>query len=119
MHYSILATNGKFRPFSYHASKNLAEYGNGSVPEYELENIKVPIFLLSGEKDGFTHKELMDKLKSRLKGASVNWRTVGNTNFLHLDFFVAKNLRKLVFEPVLNYLRNPYSIVESPRKPKN
>lgn len=43
--------NGKFRQFDYGISRNLELYGNKNPPDYPLENITAPIYLIHSSAD--------------------------------------------------------------------
>lgn len=52
-HYAQFLTSDKFDWFDYGRSKNLEYYNSEEPPEYPVENIKVPIYLMTSADDAF------------------------------------------------------------------
>lgn len=44
-----------FRKFDYGLSKNLLVYGSTQPPKYNLERVKVPVYIFYSENDFLTH----------------------------------------------------------------
>lgn len=56
-HYQI-NFSGKFRMYDYGKLNNLNIYGNSTPPEYDLNKINIPIFIIYGLNDSLISPEV-------------------------------------------------------------
>ncbi|XP_025265032.1 lipase 3-like [Camponotus floridanus] len=104
VHYIQLFQSGKFRQYDYGRAKNILIYNSIEPPEYNLTNITIPIALFYGPGDLLDNTMHIRRLYHLLPNVvdiyQVPWR-----NFNHVDFVVAKDAPKLVYERVLKIMR--------------
>ncbi|CAH1391994.1 unnamed protein product [Nezara viridula] len=97
----IIARDGTFGP--YDSTSVLYKRHHSSV-EYNLENIEVPIGLVSGADDIFVDEKAMDKLRPKLK--KIMFDIVVPGPFKHLGYFYeVKNNYQMVTE-ILHLLKD-------------
>lgn len=58
VHYDQLHKTGRFGYFDYGKSGNLAEYGQESPPDYNIQNIKAPVAVFFATKDYLAAKKV-------------------------------------------------------------
>ncbi|XP_073841137.1 lipase 3-like [Musca autumnalis] len=102
IHYIQLSDHniGRFCQMDYGEKKNKQIYGQPTPPDYNLDNIVAPTYLYSSNNDGLCGPKDVDILVSKLKNLAGDYR-VPDLSFNHLDFIVAKNMRRMINEPVL------------------
>ena len=89
--------SGKFRQYDYQ-DKNPNFYNTSQPPEYNLKNVKSPIYLYSGECDALISEIDVRHLKEVLSNVKLH-RSVKNYN--HCDFNYGKNSRSILFMDIL------------------
>ncbi|XP_061401978.1 lipase 3-like [Musca vetustissima] len=102
IHYMQLSGHnaGRFCQMDYGEKKNEKIYGQATPPDYKLDNIVAPTYLYSSNNDGLCNPQDVDTLVSKIKNLAGDYR-VPDLSFNHLDFIVAKNMRRMVNEPVI------------------
>ncbi|XP_058986525.1 lipase 3-like [Musca domestica] len=102
IHYIQLSGHnvGRFCQMDYGAKKNKEVYGQPIAPDYNLDNIVAPTYLYSSNNDGLCGPKDVNTLVSKIKNLAGDYR-VPDLTFNHLDFVVAKNMRRMVNEPVI------------------
>jgi len=56
-HYMQLYRSGKFRKYDY-GLNNYRIYGTSEPPDYNLSNVKVPIYMYRGTEDGLASRKV-------------------------------------------------------------
>lgn len=110
-HWLQLFKSGNFRMMDFGKAKNIQIYGRPTPPFYDTDafekNVKdLPMFLIKGGNDAlvsdqdFQHllQHLQDKVGSTLEYIEV-------PGYGHLDYIWAKDSRKTVSEPIINFLK--------------
>lgn len=101
---------GRFCQMDWGEKKNKEIYGQSSPPDYNLENIKAPTYLYSSENDALCNPLDVNTLVSKATNLAGDYRVPDKT-FNHLDFIVAKNMKEMVNEPVMqNILKHEDSV---------
>jgi hypothetical protein len=96
-HYLQLHSSGKFRQYDYQ-NDNQKIYNSDSPPEYNLHNVRAPIYLYSAGCDALVSVIDVRYLKQSLS----NVRRLRNfENYNHCDFEYGKNARWIVHEGIL------------------
>ncbi|XP_044010327.1 lipase 3-like [Aphidius gifuensis] len=96
LHYGqfVLQKNG-FRKFDYGNIKNIQHYGKSKPPKYNLKNVKSPMLFFYGENDPLSTardtEEIIKKISSKVIAEPVPHKA-----FNHLDFVLAKDVKKLL-----------------------
>ena len=118
---SMLSKN--FRQYD-HKDKNMKIYNSTSPPEYNLTNVKVPIYLYHGENDAIVSRLVkvtlnifsftsflifciflkdVENLKTKLSNVR-DYQVINNWN--HLDFDYGKNARSVLYTSILESFNN-------------
>ncbi|RZF40918.1 hypothetical protein LSTR_LSTR011002 [Laodelphax striatellus] len=100
-HYLQISQSGVFRPFSYTEQRNVEVYNSKEPPPYQLENVRIPILLILGGEDKLTVKKNIDDMRNGLSSCpSLDVIRVPDPEFNHMDFFFAKEIASMVYEPL-------------------
>ncbi|XP_055910464.1 lipase 3-like [Eupeodes corollae] len=98
LHFFQEFKSGYFRQFDYGFARNLIKYGSFSPPNYELKNIKGPVFLYYGKSDKFVSRIDFDRLIEQLPNSTLaGLYVVPVENFDHLAFLYTKNVREKLY----------------------
>ncbi|KAJ8928191.1 hypothetical protein NQ314_019254 [Rhamnusium bicolor] len=106
LHYAQEVKNeGKFQQYDYGPAGNMIQYGTPTPPQYKLENIKRPIFLMYAENDILASAIDVQRLSRKLTNL-VGMYKVPLDIFGHVDFIFGKDAYNLVYKPLLKVMRN-------------
>ncbi|XP_043481797.1 uncharacterized protein LOC122510908 [Leptopilina heterotoma] len=103
IHYHTGQLNGAFCQYDYGPVKNLHLYNSTTPPKYPIERIKVPVAVFYGANDFLTSPGDVLHLASKLPNV-IGKFVVKGRKLNHLDFIYGKNVRKLVYYPILKIL---------------
>lgn len=103
-HYLQLINSGKFRQFDYGFVQNLLTYGSLSPPDYDLSKVSTPVYLHHGSNDWVIVPKDVEILAPKL-GNLTEVRLVNYTDFNHLDFIFAKDADKLLYNYIIQKIR--------------
>ncbi|XP_029158384.1 lipase 1-like [Nylanderia fulva] len=107
VHYVQIIKSGKFRQYDHGATKNLLIYKSMEPPEYNLSSITRPIAIYYGNNDLLVQpidvKRLYNLLPNVIDMYEVPW-----PNFNHMDFVLANDAPKLLYERVLKIINGKY-----------
>lgn len=101
--------SGGFRHFDY-GWRNNAIYNSTQPPDYDLNVIKVPVYVYAGPWDLIIGLKDVERLVNNLPNAK-EFKVIKNFN--HLDFTYGKNARKYVYNDILRSMEQ--DIVENSR----
>ncbi|CAH4028682.1 unnamed protein product [Pieris brassicae] len=101
----------KFRRYDYGPIQNILRYGQTQPPEYNLLNIKNPVFLNYSDGDTRTNEIDINLLYDSLDTTKELIR-VPDGNFSHIDFMWGKNAKTVLYDRVISEIRK----IESSRK---
>ncbi|XP_013194284.1 lipase 3-like [Amyelois transitella] len=105
VHYGQLINSGKFRQFDHGVVGNVEKYGKISPPDYPLEKVRSKVMIFTADNDNFFSAPAdRAKLIARLPNV-VEVYNVPYPQFTHMDFILAKDLRKLAYPKVLEVLK--------------
>ncbi|CAH0550443.1 unnamed protein product [Brassicogethes aeneus] len=94
-----------FLMWDYGKKENLRRYNSTKPPRYPLQNIQIPIHLITSKNDLFATSQDSDTLWNALPDvAKIYGRTV-ISGLNHVDFFVGKDRYSLAYDHVLDLLR--------------
>ncbi|KAL3277497.1 hypothetical protein HHI36_012843 [Cryptolaemus montrouzieri] len=105
-HYGQFVSSGKFQMFDY-GQKNIETYGKLEPPEYPIEQIKAPIFLVYSPSDNFAPEKDIDNLYQRLPGISKIYGKLRIEKMNHIDIIMGKHRKEKIYykiEDLLNKL---------------
>ncbi|XP_011498377.1 PREDICTED: lipase 3-like isoform X3 [Ceratosolen solmsi marchali] len=105
-HYAQGRNSKKFRQFDYGNSKiNNIVYNQTEPPEYLIENVKIPVQIYYAQNDLITDFRDIEMLANQLPNLRELYK-VPNENFNHIGFTYATEAPKLIYEPLIKYLKN-------------
>ncbi|XP_067626645.1 lipase 3-like [Eurosta solidaginis] len=99
-HFAQLYFSGKFRQFDYGVEKNLEVYGTTEPPDYNLENLDVPMYAYYSDNDYLAELSDSNRLFIRLKTLKRAYR-VPETQWNHFDFVTGKGVGDVVYKVLL------------------
>ncbi|XP_025266697.1 lipase 1 [Camponotus floridanus] len=110
LHYAQIFESGKFRKYDYGRMKNLFIYNSTEPPNYDLSNITVSVALFY-DNNWIISTEDIKRLCHSLPNV-VDMYEVPWSKFNHVDFILAKDASKLVYDRILKIMRrkNPNNI---------
>ncbi|XP_045483994.1 lipase 3-like [Pieris rapae] len=94
----------KFRRYDYGPIQNMLRYGKTQPPEYNLLNIKNPVFIHYSDGDIRTNDVDIKLLYDSLDTTKELIR-VPDDNFSHIDFMWGKNARSVLYDRVISEIR--------------
>lgn len=103
IHFGQSYKSGNFAKFDYGFIKNKFKYGSFKPPEYNLSNIKVPIFLHYSDNDWLSTRDDVHRLSKQIKSVVGSFR-VPLLKFNHLDFVFAINATELIYNRILKIM---------------
>ncbi|KAF2892874.1 hypothetical protein ILUMI_13300, partial [Ignelater luminosus] len=106
-HYLQLVLSDDFYHFDYGNTYNMQIYGSPSPPIYNLSKVQVPSYTFVGKNDLSATKEnvyALDKVL-REEGKVHHIHVVDHENFNHFDFLTAKDITSLLYDHILNLIR--------------
>ncbi|CAL8134258.1 unnamed protein product [Orchesella dallaii] len=105
-HYSQNIVSCKFQKYDYGEDGNIKEYGSQKAPEYNLRNIRAPTYFFYGEQDTLAPPNDVQITASKMQNGVLkgNYK-VKNKFFNHVDFILAKDANKLVYNKILSEMK--------------
>lgn len=94
-----------FRQYDYGIQGNIQRYGKKQPPQYDLSNVKMPVYIMYAENDIFATEKDVLMLSEQLSNI-LNVYKVQRKGFSHVDFIFGKDVYQLVYRPMLNILKN-------------
>ncbi|SPP74295.1 lipase 3 [Drosophila guanche] len=106
-HYLQEYNSGYFRQFDYGSSRNKKEYGSKTAPDYDVAGINVPTYLYYSDNDYFASLIDVDRLRYVMDPNSLRSAyRLPETKWNHLDFLWGLNVKEILYDRVLNDIRN-------------
>ncbi|XP_066156564.1 lipase member K-like [Euwallacea fornicatus] len=111
IHYAQeIRDSGSFQQYNYGTQGNLIQYGTPTPPKYNLLKIKRPVYLIYAQNDILTSYIDVLRLSKKLTNL-VGLYKVPNRIFGHVDFIFGIDAFELVYEPVVQFLKNFTNVV--------
>lgn len=104
-HYGQEIASGHFRHFDHGLLNNMRKYGKFTPPSYDLKKITAPVALFYALNDWLVAVADVHQLGRQLPNV-VKWKLIPYERFSHVDFMWAKDGRKLLYEEVIELMRN-------------
>ncbi|XP_025995621.1 lipase 3 [Solenopsis invicta] len=95
-------TAGRFQQYDY-GLRNKQVHGSLTPPEYMLSKITTPMHVYYSENDWLANVKDVEKLTSEVSNLASK-TLIGDKKFNHLDFLWAKNVKKYLYDPMLNQM---------------
>ncbi|XP_076756493.1 lipase 3 [Xylocopa sonorina] len=102
VHYGQSISTGKFRKYDYGLVKNLKKYGKIHPPDYDLANIKLPVYIYYSTNDALVDDKDSYDLYCALPNAQHF--LVPSEYFTHLDFVWGKHADVWVYNKILSLM---------------
>lgn len=93
-----------FQRYDYGRTINLKKYGSTDPPNYPLHRIVAPVALHYGSNDFFAPVDGVQKLANELSNL-IGMYNINDTEFNHINFIDAYNVRDLVYENILQIMK--------------
>ncbi|XP_033217072.1 lipase 3-like isoform X2 [Belonocnema kinseyi] len=104
-HFAQEFKSGRFCQFDYIMPfLNEQKYGQSKPPDYNLQNVKVPIAIFYADNDLLADYRDIEKLAAILPSVQLYYK-IPNENFNHIDFMFAIDSPKLIYEPTIKFFR--------------
>lgn len=103
MHYGQCLMSEDFRYFDYGSMENSERYGSMVPPTYPLDKIRAPISMFYSDSDWLADPQDVALLSYSLKSV-VDLYRVPYKRFSHVDFIIAKDVKRLVYKRVIKML---------------
>ncbi|KAL9693311.1 hypothetical protein quinque_012596 [Culex quinquefasciatus] len=97
---AVAASGGRFQRFNYGRKGNLEKYGSPDPPAYNLTASTAPVLIYYGLNDWMVHPKDVQKFSTMLPNL-IAAIPVADQNFNHMDFVLAKNVRKVLYDKML------------------
>ncbi|XP_014214102.1 lipase 3 isoform X2 [Copidosoma floridanum] len=105
-HYAQGYNSKKFRQFDYGSKEINSMFYNQTVPpEYKLANVKVPTAIYYAQNDLLTDCQDVEEVARQLPNVDVMYK-VPDEHFNHIGFVFAIDAAKLIYQPLISYLKN-------------
>nr|XP_023019895.1 lipase 3-like [Leptinotarsa decemlineata] len=99
------ATMNRFTKYDYGPGKNRYLYGSDTPPEFDLKNIRVPIYIMFARNDwSTTRKDSIAFYNTIPEEMRYGMHEIRNLNFNHYDFLFGRDSKKLVTDKLLQVL---------------
>ncbi|KAL9693308.1 hypothetical protein quinque_012593 [Culex quinquefasciatus] len=102
-HAQVVNGGGRFRQFDYGWEGNWERYGSLEPPAYNLTASTAPVLIYYGLNDWMVHPRDAQRLSKQLPRV-IAAVPVADRKFTHMDFMLAKNVRKELYERILPVL---------------
>lgn len=105
VHFGQNIVEKTFQRYDHGAIRNLLEYGSATPPNYNLSQLKAPVYLHYSQQDPFVYPEDMERLYTEL-GGPVTKVLVPDPTFSHADFMWGINAKELVFDRAIDIMKS-------------
>lgn len=105
LHFRQLLNTGHFQKFDYGRIQNLMHYKRPSPPDYNLKNVKVPVAVYYAESDTLTVVQDIKRFINEIPNVVFEY-LVPHKLFNHIDFIVATNSQKLIFDDLVKTMKS-------------
>ncbi|XP_029052293.2 lipase 3-like [Osmia bicornis bicornis] len=103
VHYGQLINSGKFQQFNHGLLSNLWTYGQIHPPEYNLNNVNIPVHIHYSTNDALV--DYKDSIKLAKVVPNAEKLLVPHKDFAHLDFVWGNNVDSLVYDKIYSQLK--------------
>ncbi|XP_045487668.1 lipase 1 [Pieris rapae] len=105
VHYGQNIVEKTFQRYDHGFLRNLLEYGTETPPNYNLSQLKAPVYLHYSLQDPFVQLEDMERLYREL-GGPVTKVLVPEPTFSHIDFMWGMNAKDVVFDKAIDIMKS-------------
>ncbi|XP_014598773.1 PREDICTED: lipase 3-like [Polistes canadensis] len=104
-HYYQNYLTGNFEAYDYGYEGNVINYKTPKPPIYNVKKIVAPVALIYGLNDALTNEQDATVLSKKLPNL-VTCEAVPYECFSHFDFIIAKDMKSLVYDRVLQLMKD-------------
>lgn len=106
LHYAQeIKNDGIFRQWDWGSAGNQIAYGQPTPPEYNVTNIKRPLYFMYAANDILASPADVKYLAKKVSATLVDLYLVPNQTFDHVDFIFGKDAPQLVYKPLIKVLK--------------
>jgi lysosomal acid lipase/cholesteryl ester hydrolase len=107
VHYlQLVQAKTRYQMFDYGKRKNLKIYHSEVPPLYPIENVTVPVYLVSSANDSIISLKDADLLFSRLPNSTKVYGKLYVTGLNHVDYHMGKHAYTILYEKLLHFIDN-------------
>lgn len=100
IHFAQVYMKNGFQQYDYGRKGNIQRYGTKKPPVYNLKLVTASILVYYGLNDWLVHpQDVLDLVKVLPRVIAA--KQVADERFNHIDFVVAKNVRSLLYDQVI------------------
>ncbi|XP_060809735.1 lipase 3-like [Amyelois transitella] len=107
-HYIQLVNSGQFQMFDYGHEENLKKYGMPSPPSYRLNDVTLPVAIITSTDDWLCTISDTASLLPFLSNPIVH-HVIKRNQFSHTDFLFGEDAPQLVYNLIIDILLDPKS----------
>lgn len=104
MHYGQLIRSHRFCQYDHGKDRNLQIYGRPTPPEYNLKNCTAKVALVYADADTLAAAEDVKRLPKKLPNV-IKLNRVNDDTFNHVDFIWARDAKELVYDSIIDWMR--------------
>lgn len=104
IHYGQEVNSGRFAKFDYGIEENRRRYGNDLPPDYDLSNIRVPIYIFYSLGDLVADTRDVFLLKNQLRNVK-DVKLIDDPDWSHGDYIFGKSAKRNVYDQIINILK--------------
>jgi len=104
LHFAQEVNSGKFRQYDYGRKENKKRYGSKTPPNYELKNVKAPVYLHYSKNDWLSNQKDVNKLYEGLANCQGKFLSPDN-KFNHVDYLYGIDAPELLYSRVLGLMK--------------
>ncbi|XP_050303104.1 lipase member K-like [Anthonomus grandis grandis] len=104
-HYAQLIESGRFCMYDYGKDENLRMYNSTTPPDYPLEDITAPTYLVISDSDSISDSWGSNVLYDQLPAAAKLYGKMDIKNVNHADYLIGKD-RFVYFSKVLEFIKS-------------
>lgn len=105
IHYGQEVKSGRFRHFDYGYFGNWNRYGRLTPPDYDLNNVRMPVAVYYAQSDWLASMKDVERLIDTLPNV-VETYLVPHKSFNHIDFMWGIDAPTLVYNELVKKLRS-------------
>lgn len=107
VHFGQIGYNKAFARYDYGLFKNIKAYKSILPPEYNLENVSMPVVLITAKNDNISTLKDLELLKNKLNNVKSEY-LIGSDKFNHLDHIWGRSNYKLSYPFIISELTKNY-----------
>jgi hypothetical protein len=103
VHFAQMTLSGRFQMYDYGQEDNLKHYNQTTAPEYDINDVKIPVALYWGSEDWLSNPIDVQYLRFNLPFVVDDFEL---PTYNHLDFVWGLNSKDYLYPRVLQMMKN-------------